>query len=194
MTAKMPAPLTLEGDTVRLEPLTEAHVPELFAIGGGDDEVWRWVTPTPRTEAELARIAAELIAVEDHVPFAVVLRETGRAVGWTTYIDTPGYAESIEIGWTWYGRSVWRSAVNTECKVLLIDHAFDTLGLNRVQLKTDLLNLRSQNAIRRIGGVHEGTLRRHRRRADGTWRDTVYFGILDDEWPAHRDRLTGPVR
>ncbi|GAA3007277.1 GNAT family protein [Streptosporangium longisporum] len=192
MTAKMPDPVVLEGDTVRLEPLTPGHFPDLFLAGGGDEEIWRWVTyDPPRTEAELAEIATALIEAPDHVPFAVILRETGRATGWTTYIDTPGYAESIEIGWTWYARSVWRSAVNTECKVLLIDHAFDVLGMSRVQLKTDDLNLRSQNAIGRIGGVHEGTLRRHRRRADGTWRNTVYFGILDDEWPAHRARLTG---
>ncbi|WP_030911762.1 GNAT family N-acetyltransferase [Streptosporangium amethystogenes] len=195
MTAQMPAPLTLEDDTVRLEPLTDDHLPDLFAVGGNDDEVWRWVTgPAPRTEAELARIAAQLVDTADHVPFAVVLKESGRAVGWTTYIDTPGYADSIEIGWTWYGRALWRSGVNTACKILLIDHAFDKLGVNRVQLKTDNLNIRSQNAIRRIGGVHEGTLRRHRRRTDGTWRDSVYFGILDDEWPAHRARLTGLAR
>ncbi|WP_433364894.1 GNAT family N-acetyltransferase [Streptosporangium sp. CA-115845] len=195
MTAQMPAPTTLEDDTVRLEPLADGHIPDLFLAGGGDDEVWRWMpAPTPRTEAELARIATRLVGAPNYVPFAVVPRKTGRAVGWTTYIDTPGYADSIEIGWTWYGRTMWRSAVNTACKVLLIDHAFDTLGVNRVQLKTDNLNTRSQNAIRRIGGVHEGTLRRQRRRPDGTWRDTVYFGILDDEWPAHRARLTGLAR
>lgn len=131
----------------------------------------------------------------DRRPGACAVRgdpqETGRAVGWTTYIATPGYADSIEIGWTWYGRAVWRSAVNTTCKILLIDHAFDKLGVNRVQLKTDNLNTRSQAAIRRIGGVPEGVLRRQRRRPDGTWRDTAYFSILDDEWPAHRARLTG---
>lgn len=191
MTAKLPTPVVLENDVVRLEPLAMSHIPDLFAAGGRDDEVWRWMpTPTPRTEAELAEVAAGLIADDAHVPFAVVVRDGGRAVGWTTYADVPGFAESIEIGWTWYGRSVWRTAVNTSCKLLLIDHAFDKLGHNRVLLKTDVLNTRSQNAIRRIGGVHEGTLRRHRRRADGTWRDTVYFGILDEEWPEHRARLS----
>ncbi|MFC4060561.1 GNAT family N-acetyltransferase [Planomonospora corallina] len=190
MTATMPAPVTLRGAAVRLEPLTPAHVPDLFAAGGGDEEVWRWLAPAPRSEAELASLARGLIGDDRHVPFAVVLEETGRAVGWTAYIDTPGFDRSVEIGWTWYGRAVWRTAVNTECKVLLIDHALDRLGFNRVQLKTDCLNTRSQAAIRRIGGICEGTLRRHRRRPDGTWRDTVYFGILDEEWPAHRARLT----
>ncbi|GAA2878862.1 GNAT family protein [Streptosporangium fragile] len=195
MTASMPAPVVLTGDVVRLEPLSLDHVPDLFLAGGGDEEVWRWLpAPAPRTEDELAVLTKGLIDDPDHVPHAVVLKETGRATGWTCYVDTPGYAESIEIGWTWYGRAVWRSAVNTECKVLLIDHAFDKLGVNRVVLKTDILNTRSQAAIRRIGGVAEGVLRRQRRRRDGTWRDTAYFSILDDEWPAHRARLTGLPR
>jgi len=190
MTANVPAPVTLENHLVRLEPLTAAHLPDLFAAGGGDDEVWRWMpSPPPRAEAELTAAALSLIADDRHVPLAVVHKETGRAIGWTTYCDVPGFDESVEIGWTWYGRAFWRTGVNTSCKVLLLDHAFDKLGFNRVLLKTDVLNVRSQAAIRRIGGVHEGTLRRHRRRPDGTWRDTVCFGILDDEWPAHRARL-----
>ncbi|MER6506760.1 GNAT family protein [Nonomuraea sp. NPDC001636] len=189
MTAKLPAPVVLENDVVRLEPLTLDHVPDLFAAGGGDDELWRWLPiATPRTEEDLARAARALIGDDRHVPFAVIPKETGRPGGWTTYIDVPGFDESVEIGWTWYGRAHWRTAVNTNCKLLLLDHAFG-LGFNRVLLKTDVLNLRSQAAIRRIGGVHEGTLRRHRRRPDGTWRDTVYFGILEEEWPEHRARL-----
>ncbi|MEU8248119.1 GNAT family protein [Nonomuraea sp. NPDC048916] len=191
MTAKLPSPVVLENDTVRLEPLTTTHIPDLFAAGGGDAEVWRWMpVAAPRTEEELARIARTLIEDDRHIPFAVIPKETGRAAGWTTYGDVPGFDESIEIGWTWYGRAFWRTAVNTGCKLLLIDHAFDKLGFNRVMLKTDVLNLRSQEAIRRIGGLHEGTLRRQRRRPDGSWRDTVYFGILQEEWPAHRARLT----
>ncbi|MFI6739615.1 GNAT family N-acetyltransferase [Nonomuraea sp. NPDC050451] len=189
MTAKLPAPVVLENGVVRLEPLTLDHVPDLFAASGADEEVWRWLPASaPRSEEELGKVALGLMSDDNHVPFAVVLKESGRAVGWTTYGDVPGFDESIEIGWTWYGRSVWRTAVNTSCKVLLIDHAFE-FGYNRVLLKTDHLNLRSQNAIKRIGGVHEGTLRRHRKRPDGTWRDTVYFGILEEEWPQHRARL-----
>ncbi|TYB67627.1 GNAT family N-acetyltransferase [Nonomuraea sp. PA05] len=189
MTAKLPAPAVLENDVVRLEPLTMDHVPDLFAAGGGDEELWRWLPiDTPRTEEELGKVARKLIDDDVHVPHAVILKESGRAVGWTTYADVPGFEASIEIGWTWYGRAVWRTAVNTSCKLLLIDHAF-SLGYNRVLLKTDNLNLRSQNAIKRIGGVHEGTLRRHRKRSDGTWRDTVLFGILEEEWPQHRERL-----
>ncbi|GGO65429.1 GNAT family N-acetyltransferase [Nonomuraea cavernae] len=191
MTAKLPSPVTLENDVVRLEPLTMTHIPDLFAAGGDDDEVWRWLpAAVPRSEDDLAQIARMLIEDDRHVPFAVIPRQTGRAAGWTTYGDVPGFDESVEIGWTWYGRAFWRTAVNTGCKLLLIDHAFDKLGFNRVLLKTDVLNLRSQNAIRRIGGLHEGTLRRQRRRPDGSWRDAVYFGILQEEWPDHRARLT----
>ncbi|MFB4277091.1 GNAT family N-acetyltransferase [Nonomuraea sp. MTCD27] len=191
MTAKLPFPVVLENDVVRLEPLTMDHVPDLFAAGGGDEDVWRWLpSAAPRSEQELGKVARGLIDDSVHVPFAVVLKDSGRAVGWTTYADVPGFEASVEIGWTWYGRAVWRTAVNTSCKLLLIDHAF-SLGYNRVLLKTDNLNLRSQNAIKRIGGLHEGTLRRHRKRPDGTWRDTVYFGILEEEWPEHRSRLGG---
>ncbi|RCG27265.1 N-acetyltransferase [Sphaerisporangium album] len=190
MTAKMPGPLVMEGRTVRLVPLGLEHVPDLFVSGGGDDEVWRWMpVATPRTEERLRQVALSLLENPGVVPFAVVLRETGRAIGWTTYHDVPGFDHSLEIGWTWYGRAHWRTAVNTECKLMLLAHAFEVLGHNRVLLKTDCLNTRSQDAIRRIGGVYEGTLRRHRPRPDGTWRDTVYFGILDDEWPPARRRL-----
>ncbi|MGW0805765.1 GNAT family N-acetyltransferase [Nonomuraea sp. NPDC002799] len=189
MTAKLPVPVVLENDVVRLEPLSMDHVPDLFAAGGADEDVWRWLPiGPPRSEEELGKVARGLIDDDQHVPFAVVLKESGRAVGWTTYGDVPGFEQSVEIGWTWYGRAVWRTAVNTSCKLLLLDHAFE-LGFNRVLLKTDHLNLRSQNAIKRIGGVHEGTLRRHRKRTDGTWRDTACFGILEEEWPQHRARL-----
>lgn len=197
MTAKMPSPIELrelrelENDVVRLTPLTLAHIPDLLAAGGGDEELWRWMpTAVPRTEQDLTKLAAKLIDGAEYLPFAVIPKESGRAVGWTTFGDVPTYDESIEIGWTWYGRSVWRSAVNTNCKILLLDHAFDTVGYNRVLLKTDHLNLRSQAAIRRIGGVYEGTLRRHRRRPDGTWRDSAHFSILAEEWPEHRARLS----
>ena len=191
MPAKTPVPTVLTGRHVRLEPLTMAHVPDLFAAGGGDEEVWRWLgTETPRTEAELAAVVAELIADASYVPFAVIGLASGKAVGWTTYMDFSAHDERLEIGWTWYGRSVWRSAVNTESKLLLLTHAFEDLGMGRVQWKTDHLNQRSQNAIQRLGGKPEGTLRRHRLRPDGSWRDSVYFSMLADEWPAARDRLT----
>ncbi|MFI2213650.1 GNAT family N-acetyltransferase [Streptomyces sp. NPDC020141] len=193
MPAKPPAPTVLTGDHVRLEPLTRAHLPDLFAAGGGDDEVWRWQGgPTPRTEEELGeKLDAMLLEAERgrYVPFAVVRRPSGRAVGWTAYLDVDTANERLEIGWTWYGRAHWRSAVNTETKLLLLTHAFEELGMGRVQLKTDHLNERSQTAIARLGARREGVLRRHRMRPDGSWRDSVYFSILADEWPAVKEGL-----
>lgn len=191
MPATTPVPTVLEGRHVRLEPLTLDHVPDLFRAGGADEEVWRWVpVQTPRTEADLRTLAGTLIADDSHVAFAVIDRATGRAVGWTTYLDISERDERLEIGWTWYGRSHWRTAVNTESKLLLLTHAFEELGYGRVQWKTHHLNERSRRAILRLGAVQEGVLRRHRLHSDGSWRDSVYFSMLGEEWPTARARLT----
>ncbi|HET6355243.1 GNAT family protein [Streptomyces sp.] len=198
MPAKTPQPVTLTGHHVRLEPLTTDHLSDLFAAGGGDDEVWRWQGgPTPHTEDELGLKLRELLKDAEqgtYLPFAVIRRETGRAVGWTTYMDVDTENERLEIGWTWYGRASWRTAVNTETKLLLLNHAFEELGMGRVQLKTDHMNERSQAAIARLGARREGVLRRHKRRPDGTWRDSVYFSILADEWPGVKARLGDRLR
>lgn len=187
MTVKMPGPVLLENSVVRLEPLTLAHVPDLYAAGR-DDEVWEHLPHhTPRAESDLAGWVSRQLAKPGCVSFAVI--HQGRAIGSTSYHDIGGWDESIEVGSTWYGLAYWRSAVNTSCKVLLLDHAFDVLGMVRVVLKTDIRNLRSQAAIERIGGVREGVLRRQYVRKDGTWRDSAYYSILDEEWPAHRTRL-----
>ncbi|WFB11958.1 GNAT family N-acetyltransferase [Streptomyces sp. LX-29] len=193
MTAKTPAPTTLTGRHVRLVPLTMDHLPDLFVAGGGDDEVWRWQGgPTPQTQEELGAKLAELLEQSERgefVPFAVIHRDSGRTVGWTTYTAIDTVHRGLEIGWTWYGRAYWRTAVNTETKLLLLDHAFEELGMERVQLKTDHMNHRSQAAIARLGAQREGVLRRHRLRPDGTWRDSVYFSLVREEWPAARARL-----
>jgi N-acetyltransferase len=190
MTAKEPQPVVLTGAHVRLEPLTRGHLPDLFAAGGNDDAVWQWQGgPTPRTEEELGAKLDAVLAEDSYVKFAVILLATGRAIGWTTYLDISVIDERLEIGWTWYGSAYWRSAVNTESKLLLLTHAFEDLGMGRVQWKTDHMNTRSQNAIARLGAQREGVLRRHRLRPDGTWRDSVYFSMLKDEWPAAKERL-----
>ncbi|MGK4582281.1 GNAT family N-acetyltransferase [Kitasatospora sp. HPMI-4] len=190
MTAKPPAPVTLVGSHVRLEPFDDTHLPDLFAAVGADEEVWRWIpSPVPRTERQLA----ELVGIwrqGGFLPFAVVHQESGRTVGLTCYLDISTGDERLEIGGTCYARSVWRTAVNTEAKLLLLTHAFEELGMGRVCWKTDNLNERSQNAIRRLGARYEGTHRRERRRADGSFRDTVYFSMLREEWPAAKARLT----
>ncbi|MER7048275.1 GNAT family N-acetyltransferase [Streptomyces jumonjinensis] len=193
MPAKPPSPTTLTGRHVRLEPLSMAHLPDLFDAGGGDEEVWRWQGgPAPQTQDELAEKLGGVLADGErgtYLPFAVIHLASGRAIGWTTYLDIEPRNERLEIGWTWYGREYWRTAVNTETKLLLLTHAFEELGMGRVQLKTDHLNVRSQNAIARLGATREGVLRRHRLRHDGTWRDSVYYSILADEWPAVKERL-----
>ncbi|WP_406451987.1 GNAT family N-acetyltransferase [Streptomyces sp. NBC_00876] len=193
MPATTPLPVTLTGRHVRVEPLAPDHLDDLFAAGGHDEEVWRWQGgPAPRTPEELGEKLADVLEKGrqgEYAPFAVVHRASGRAVGWTAYLDIDVSNERLEIGSTWYGRAHWRSAVNTETKLLLLTHAFEELGMGRVQLKTDHLNERSQAAIARLGARREGVLRRHRRRPDGTWRDTVYFSLLADEWPEAKARL-----
>ena len=195
MVAKSPAPTVLEGRCVRLEPLDPAaHAAALFAAGGGDEEVWRWLpVEPPRSEDEIRELACGVVAGSEDsggLAFAVVDRAGGRAVGWTTYCDVSTVDKRLEIGWTWYGRAYWRTALNTEAKLLLMGHAFDELGYGRICWKTDLLNTRSQAAIARLGAVREGVWRRHRLRSDGeTWRDSVFFSMLAEEWPDARQRL-----
>ncbi|WP_329173457.1 GNAT family N-acetyltransferase [Streptomyces sp. NBC_01477] len=195
MVARSPAPTVLEGRHVRLEPLDPAaHAAALFAAGGGDEDVWRWLpVEPPRSEDAIRALAAGVVASSEAaggLAFAVLDRAGGQAVGWTTYLDVSTADERLEIGWTWYGRAYWRTAVNTEAKLLLMGHAFDDLGYGRICWKTDLLNTRSQQAIARLGAVREGVWRRHRLRSDGmTWRDTVFFSLLADEWPDARQRL-----
>jgi len=187
-----PRPVVLEGAHVRLEPLAERHARDLLAVGG-DDETWLYM-PVPALkslEDALAMIrSAEVEAREGReVPFAIVERAGGRAVGSTRFLDLQRPHRAIEIGWTWIGPAWRRTAVNTECKLLLLRHAFEDLGAHRVTLKTDARNLRSQRAIERIGGIREGVLRRHRVCWDGSVRDTVYYGILDAEWDGVRRLL-----
>jgi N-acetyltransferase len=193
MTAKLPAPVTLTGRHVRLEPLERRHLPDLWATVGPDPEVWRWIPfLPPTTEEELGAILdiriAEM-AKGSAVKFAAVDPASGRAVGITGYYDFSAENEYLEIGGTWYARSVWRTAVNSESKLLMLTHAFEDLGMGRVFWKTDALNERSRNAILRLGARYEGTHRRDRLRATGTWRDSAYFSMLAEEWPAAKSRL-----
>jgi N-acetyltransferase len=123
----------------------------------------------------------------DRLAWAVVV--DGRAVGSTSYLDVDLAVSGLEIGWTWYAREVWATHVNPACKRLLLGHAFDALGAQRVTLKLDALNTRSFRAVERLGARYDGTLRHHRLRADGTVRDSAYFSILATEWPAVREGL-----
>jgi RimJ/RimL family protein N-acetyltransferase len=180
-------PVTLAGTHVILEPAADRHVADLLAAGQ-DDAVWEHLPyARPQTEDDVAA----MLAVERRVavPFAQVEASTGRAVGITTYRDVDERHRTLEIGGTWLGRPWWRTAINTEAKLLFLGHAFETLRANRVAIKTDIRNERSQAAIERLGAVREGVLRHQYVRRDGTLRDTVLYSLIPDEWPAVRARL-----
>lgn len=185
-------PITLTGRIVRLEPLTEAHVPDL-AVAGADDSIWQFmpyglVTTEEKMRGWVREILSRQARGTDLV-FAVIHLETGGAIGSTRYMDIQRQHRGLEIGGTWYSPAYQRTAVNTECKYLLLAHAFERLGCLRVQLKTDLRNERSQRAIERIGAVREGVLRDHMILPDGYVRSSVYYSILAAEWPAVKARL-----
>jgi N-acetyltransferase len=185
------APVTLEGRHVRLEPLSQAHRAGLSAVGL-DEELWRWI-PTPVCTAEEMAAYIETALAEQargvSLPFALIEKSSGRAIGCTRYGNIDRTHHRVEIGWTWVAPAWQRTGVNTEAKYLLLRHAFETLGCMRVELKTDSLNEKSRNAILRIGAREEGTFRNHMITASGRIRHTVYFSILDAEWPAVKARL-----
>jgi RimJ/RimL family protein N-acetyltransferase len=185
------SPVTLEGRHVRLEPLRKAHLAGLAQVGL-DEELWRWIPTQVRTAEEMAVYIETAIEEQKRgvsLPFAILEKATGRVIGSTRYGSIDPQHHRVEIGWTWVGRDWQRTAVNTEAKYLLLRHAFETLGCIRVELKTDSLNEKSRAAILRIGAQQEGIFRNHMITASGRIRHTVYFTILDSEWPAVKARL-----
>ena len=187
-----PQPMILAGRHVRLEPLGAQHAADLYEAGR-EASIWRYLpSPGPGSLADMegwiARRAARLEPPEC-IHFAVIALDGERAIGSTAYLDIDREHRTLEIGWTWYGVDYQRTAVNTECKYLLLRHAFDEQNARRVCLKTDSRNERSQRAIERIGGVREGVWRNHRIAWDGADRHSVYFSIIDSEWAAVRDAL-----
>ncbi|PYO29566.1 MAG: GNAT family N-acetyltransferase [Candidatus Rokuibacteriota bacterium] len=184
-------PPTLRGRYLTLEPLEERHAPGLFAAMQ-DEEVCRYLvwTPPRRLDETLALIreARDLMARRQAIVFAQVWNETGEPIGSTRLLDVRPADQQVEIGSTFLAAKYWRTPANTESKLLFLEHCFERLGCVRVALKTDARNLRSQQAIERLGAVREGTLRRHMN-VKGFQRDTVYFSILDSEWPAVKRRL-----
>ena len=185
------SPVILEGVHVRLEPLAKAHLARLAEVGL-DEELWRWIpTPVQTREEMAAYIDTALNELEGGtaLPFAIVEKATGCAIGSTRYGNIDRTHHRVEIGWTWVARQWQRTAMNTEAKYLLLRHAFETLGCMRVELKTDSLNERSRAAILRVGARQEGIFRNHMITASGRIRHTVYFSIIDSEWPAVKARL-----
>jgi RimJ/RimL family protein N-acetyltransferase len=190
------APVTLEAQHVRLEPLKLEHAPGLAEIGL-DEDLWKWIPAPVRTPEEMTayvRSALNEQASGSALPFALIERASGRAIGSTRYGNIDRAHHRVEIGWTWVARQWQRSAINTEAKYLLLRHAFETLKCIRVELKTDSFNERSRAAILRIGASEEGTFRNHMISASGRIRHTVYFSILDSEWPEVKARLEARLR
>ena len=183
--------MTLQGRFVRLEPLGFAHCDDLCRVGL-DPELWRWIPSQVATPEQMRAYIETALAEQEmgvSLPFAVIAMESGRAIGSTRYgnINLPN--KRVEIGWTWYAPTHQRTPVNTECKLLLLTHAFEQLGMIRVEFKTDVLNEKSRNALQRIGAVQEGIFRKHLVCESGRIRDTVYFSILDSEWPETKRAL-----
>lgn len=189
-----PTPVVLYGEHVRIEPLDHRHADDLLEAAR-EDAIWRYL-PVSRPQDREALIdlidrAWKAAAAGDEIPFAIVDDRTDRAVGSTRFLEIRRVDRALEIGWTWLGTAAQRTAANTEGKFLLLRHAFEDLGALRVQFKTDGRNLGSQRAIERLGAVKEGVLRHHRLVWDGFYRDTVYYSILEPEWPAVKTRLLG---
>ncbi|MBZ5525382.1 MAG: GNAT family N-acetyltransferase [Acidobacteriia bacterium] len=184
-------PVVLRGTAVRLEPLTIDHV-EALARVGLDPELWRWIPTQVTTTEEMRAYVMTALDEQRHgvsLPFVIVDQASGQVIGSTRYGNIQPAHHRLEIGWTWITPAWQRTAVNTEAKLLLLTHAFETLGAMRVELKTDALNEKSRKAILRIGAMEEGTFRKHIITASGRVRDSVYFSIIDTEWPAVKMKL-----
>jgi RimJ/RimL family protein N-acetyltransferase len=184
-------PIALSGKSVGLVPLTLEHHDELVEAVR-DGELWKlWYTTVPEPEAMRAEIQRRLALQQSGsmIPFTVVDGTTGKAVGMTTYMNIDAINRRVEIGSTWYARRVRRTAVNTEAKLLLLAHAFDSLGCIAVELRTHVMNQQSRNAIERLGAKLDGILRSHCYARDGSLRDTCVYSIVRPEWPAVRETL-----
>ena len=185
-------PVTLVGKIIRLERLSEAHISGLSKVGL-EPEIWRYMRyGRVDTAAQLGSWVRELLELQARgtdLPFTVIHQDTGNPIGCTRYLDIDRVNRAVEIGGTWYGVEYQGTLVNSECKYLLLRHAFEELGCIRVWFKTDLRNQRSQYALENLGAVKEGVLRHHMLLPDGHIRDSVVYSILPEEWPAIKLKL-----
>ncbi len=186
-------PVTLEGSVVRLEAIRREHAQLFWDVAKTDlDDIFRWIPYSMRTPEDFRTLVDKAFAEQERgesIVFATVERTSGRAIGSTRFMNIDRANRRVEIGSTWIAPTWQRTAVNTEAKYLMLRHAFEVWGCMRVELKTDALNQKSRNAILRIGAKEEGTLRRHLVTWTGRVRDTVYFSILDAEWPGVKAKL-----
>jgi RimJ/RimL family protein N-acetyltransferase len=185
----------LTGRHIRLEPLTVEHATGYLKAGTPQaEDVFRWLSVDVPVTVDDARAQIELAlaarARGERFAYAQIDARTGDVAGTTSLYEVNPQLRTLAIGHTWLGRAWWRTAANTESKLLLLTYAFDELGAVRVVWHTDIYNVRSQDAIARLGATKEGVLRKHKIRRDGSWRDTVQYAMTDDDWPGVRDRLT----
>lgn len=190
-------PVTLEGATVRLEPIRREHAALFWEVAKDSlEDIFRWIPYRMQTREDFDQLVEKALAEQERgesVAFATVERSSGRVIGSTRFMNIDRANRRVEIGSTWIAPAWQRSAVNTEAKYLMLCHAFEEWKCFRVELKTDALNQRSRNAILRIGAKEEGTLRRHVVTWTGRVRDSVYFSILDTEWPEVKSGLEGKL-
>ena len=182
-------PVTLEGNSLRIEPLAQEHAQGLFNRGQHRAD-WDYMARASFVDmADTRQWIDEALGTSDQVPFAIVETVKGKVVGSTRYMNIRNDHKSLEIGWTWLGQEWQRTQVNTDVKLLLLSHAFERLGCLRVEFKTDERNLRSQRALERIGATREGVLRQHMIVQKDFPRNSVYFSVIDSEWPEVKKRL-----
>jgi RimJ/RimL family protein N-acetyltransferase len=184
-------PVVLEGSFVRLEPMTAEHHRPLSDVGL-DPEIWRYTVSMIRTPEEMRAYMDSALRLQEAgmtLPFVTIERSTGRVVGSTRYGNYDPANRRVEIGWTWLAKPWQRTAINTEAKYLMLSHAFERLHCVRVELKTDVLNTPSRQAMLRIGAKEEGVLRKHTLMWSGRYRDSIYYSILDEEWPEVKGQL-----
>ncbi len=187
-----PGPITLEGQHIRLEPLTLDHEQGLIDAAS-DGELWNlWYTTVPDPDHTKAYIKTALADQQagKSVPFVIINKPHNKIVGTTRYMNIESGVRRLEIGSTWYAQSVQRTGINTECKYELLRYAFETLHCIAVEFRTHRMNEASRRAILRLGALEDGILRNHRIMADGTMRDTVVYSILNTEWPTIKSHLT----
>jgi len=186
-------PITLEGHSVRLEPLSLSHH-EPLCEAGLDFDLWHWTTQNVRTPEDMRAYIEQALAEQARgtsLPFATIDAASGKAIGSTRYLNIDASNLRVEIGATWLTKTRQRTAANTEAKYLMLRHAFEKFGCIRVEFKTDSLNQRSREAILRLGAKEEGLLRNHMLTWTGRIRHTVYYSIIDSEWPEVKARLEG---
>ncbi|CAI6241227.1 GNAT family N-acetyltransferase [Bacillus subtilis] len=176
----------LTGELIRVVPMDKSHIQGLYEAAK-DENIWAHLPKTITTLHDMEAFVEEALQTKEcgtEFPFVIIHRESGKIVGTTRFLYMSSASRSLEIGWTWFHPSVWGTSVNSECKYLLLQYCFERLNTIRVQFKTDERNIRSQKAIERLGAVKEGILRNQMIRKDGTFRNSVFYSLIDRDWPS----------